>query len=91
MLAGGRRSSLNDIYSFGNLAWHLISLDSPEFDLLDSQILYCVCEEGWLPGFPDSTQDAFKKIGKVWSKEQSERLSFSKLRRLTTTLLHNSR
>ena len=43
VLAGGRKGFQSDVYAFGILAWHLVSLGSPELELLDSHIMYNVC------------------------------------------------
>ncbi len=88
VLAGGRKGFESDVYAFGILAWHLVSLGSPELKLLDSQIMYQVCERGWRPEFPESIPDAFKDLAvSCWCEESNERPSFLQLRGSLTALM----
>ena len=42
----------SDVYSFGILAWHLLSMDRDDTDLDDLQIYFQVIAHDWRPEFP---------------------------------------
>ena len=89
VLAGGRKGFPSDVHAFGILAWHLVSLGSPEVELLDSQIMYSVCERGWRPDFPNSVPHAFRElVFSCWCQDSRRRPSFSQLCRPLTALLN---
>ena len=88
VLAGGRKGFKSDVYAFGILAWHLVSLGSSEVEMQDGQIMYQVCERGWRPELPERTPTAFKELVlSCWRKDGNERPSFSQLRGPLTALL----
>lgn len=56
-LSSGSLGSHSDVYSFGMLAWHLVSMGSLAADLEEYQVRYQVVERGWRPPFPHQTPE----------------------------------
>lgn len=91
VLAGGKKSFQSDVYAFGILAWQLVSLGSPEADLLDGQVIFQVCDRAWRPTFPDNTSHTFKELSSsCWSQGVNERPSFADLRGPLTSMLDDT-
>lgn len=88
LLSRGIGGFESDVYAFGILAWHMVSMGSSEADLQDYQVRYQVCERGWRPAFPTETPGAFKDLVSLcWCEESRGRPSFMALRRPLTALL----
>ena len=81
VLAGGSCSFQSDVYAFGVTAWHLISLGSLDAAMLDSQVMYQVCEKGWRPHLPGTLPEKLREVVvQCWDKNSRNRPSFAELR-----------
>lgn len=87
-LSSGSLGSHSDVYSFGMLAWHLVSMGSLAADLEEYQVRYQVVERGWRPPFPHQTPEFMQCIiTRSWSDDRERRPCFAELRGILSECL----
>ena len=88
LLSAGSLGAHSDVYSFGMVAWHLLSMGSMAADLEEYQVRYQVVEQGWRPPFPHQTPEFMQDIvSRSWSDDRDQRPSFTEIRGLLTPYL----
>jgi serine/threonine protein kinase len=88
LLSHGSVGFESDVYAYGILAWHLVSMGSTVGDLYDYQVRYQVCEKGWRPPFPAKTPEVLQQlVSRCWTENRDDRPSFTDLRGPLTDLL----
>ena len=88
LLSAGSLGAHSDVYSFGMVAWHLLSMGSTAADLEEYQVRYQVVEQGWRPPFPHQTPEFMQDIvSRSWSNDRDQRPSFTEIRGLLTPYL----
>ena len=88
LLSDGSLGNHSDVYSFGMVAWHLISMGSLVADLEEYQVRYQVVEKGWRPPFPHQTPEFMQVlISRSWVNDRDCRPTFTEIRGTLTTCL----
>ena len=81
----------SDIYSFGIIAWHLLSLGRDDTDLDDLQVFFQVIENGRTPDFPACIPVVLSDIVRsCWAQDYKKRPSFTELRHSLMTVLRSA-
>ena len=80
-LRGECLSPANDVYSFGILAWQLLSDDDSQAFMPPLQQIHQVLQNDWRPDLPpDTPEDYMKMVCFAWAKDPAERPSFRSIR-----------
>ena len=88
LLSSGSLGNHSDVYSFGMVAWHLMSMGSAAADLEEYQVRYQVVEKGWRPPFPHQAPEFMQTIiSRSWGGEREQRPTFTELRCMLTPYL----
>lgn len=81
----------SDVYSFGIIAWHLLSMGRDDTDMDDLQVYFQVIENGWRPEFPACIPVALSDVVRsCWAQDYKKRPSFTQLRHHLVTLLKSA-
>ena len=81
----------SDVYAFGIIAWHLLSMGRDDTDLDDLQVYFQVIENGWRPKFPACIPFALSDVVRsCWAQDKRKRPSFIELRHQLVAILKSA-